>query len=131
MIRRPPRSTRTDTLFPYTTLFRSWESGNDRVRVSADYRKREYDLGAPASGDGYRVAAQYRRRIGAHHWLSIDLSHEEMSSIESPSRSYERRVINATYSLPVAKRLRLLPSIDVRKWDYDARIAQGDPARSE
>src|SRR3546814_11460829 len=26
MIRRPPRSTRTDTLFPYTTLFRSLES---------------------------------------------------------------------------------------------------------
>src|SRR3546814_10536106 len=25
MIRRPPRSTRTDTLFPYTTLFRSWQ----------------------------------------------------------------------------------------------------------
>src|SRR3546814_1218622 len=24
MIRRPPISTRTDTLFPYTTLFRSW-----------------------------------------------------------------------------------------------------------
>src|SRR3546814_12932058 len=27
MIRRPPRSTRTDTLFPYTTLFRSSEGG--------------------------------------------------------------------------------------------------------
>src|SRR3546814_18493600 len=27
MIRRPPRSTRTDTLFPYTTLFRSLDSG--------------------------------------------------------------------------------------------------------
>src|SRR3546814_10173541 len=27
MIRRPPRSTRTDTLFPYTTLFRSAPSG--------------------------------------------------------------------------------------------------------
>src|SRR3546814_12422884 len=27
MIRRPPRSTRTDTLFPYTTLFRSFETG--------------------------------------------------------------------------------------------------------
>src|SRR3546814_2556550 len=25
MIRHPPRSTRTDTLFPYTTLFRSWQ----------------------------------------------------------------------------------------------------------
>src|SRR3546814_10311751 len=24
MIRRPPRSTRTDTLFPYTTLFQAW-----------------------------------------------------------------------------------------------------------
>src|SRR3546814_13403075 len=27
MIRRPPRSTRTDTLFPYTTLFRSEDPG--------------------------------------------------------------------------------------------------------
>src|SRR3546814_19308546 len=27
MIRRPPRSTRTDTLFPYTTLFRSQAAG--------------------------------------------------------------------------------------------------------
>src|SRR3546814_2711990 len=26
MIRRPPRSTRTDTLFPYTTLFRSFDT---------------------------------------------------------------------------------------------------------
>src|SRR3546814_15750530 len=30
MIRRPPRSTRTDTLFPYTTLFRSVASADDR-----------------------------------------------------------------------------------------------------
>src|SRR3546814_13562955 len=29
MIRRPPRSTRTDTLFPYTTLFRSLQVAND------------------------------------------------------------------------------------------------------
>src|SRR3546814_18792838 len=29
MIRRPPRSTRTDTLFPYTTLFRSVALGED------------------------------------------------------------------------------------------------------
>src|SRR3546814_1379407 len=29
MIRRPPRSTRTDTLFPYTTLFRSAAAGDD------------------------------------------------------------------------------------------------------
>src|SRR3546814_3167175 len=30
MIRRPPRSTRTDTLFPYTTLFRSLDGGGSR-----------------------------------------------------------------------------------------------------
>src|SRR3546814_12470572 len=32
MIRRPPRSTRTDTLFPYTTLFRSDEAHGPRLR---------------------------------------------------------------------------------------------------
>src|SRR3546814_17263993 len=31
MVRRPPRSTRTDTLFPYTTLFRSVDSLNKFV----------------------------------------------------------------------------------------------------
>src|SRR3546814_6884149 len=31
MIRRPPRSTRTDTLFPYTTLFRSRRAGDVRA----------------------------------------------------------------------------------------------------
>src|SRR3546814_748991 len=36
MIRRPPRSTRTDTLFPYTTLFRSLEKhkiGGERLMI--------------------------------------------------------------------------------------------------
>src|SRR3546814_13020589 len=33
MIRRPPRSTRTDTLFPYTTLFRSGAPGHARRDV--------------------------------------------------------------------------------------------------
>src|SRR3546814_10998178 len=32
MIRRPPRSTRTDTLFPYTTLFRSVEAASILLR---------------------------------------------------------------------------------------------------
>src|SRR3546814_10285788 len=33
MIRRPPRSTRTDTLFPYTTLFRSGPEQHGHVGV--------------------------------------------------------------------------------------------------
>src|SRR3546814_1647326 len=35
MIRRPPRSTRTDTLFPYTTLFRSPEN-TDEGKLAAE-----------------------------------------------------------------------------------------------
>src|SRR3546814_1353955 len=35
MIRRPPRSTRTDTLFPYTTLFRSARRSGDMVLLRA------------------------------------------------------------------------------------------------
>src|SRR3546814_7240984 len=33
MIRRPPRSTRTDTPFPYTTLFRSLRPTHDRISL--------------------------------------------------------------------------------------------------
>src|SRR3546814_20558777 len=33
MIRRPPRSTRTDTLFPYTTLFRALPEAIDETRL--------------------------------------------------------------------------------------------------
>src|SRR3546814_19354655 len=40
MIRRPPRSTRTDTLFPYTTLFRSClEEGYSRERISSSLQE--------------------------------------------------------------------------------------------
>src|SRR3546814_2571724 len=41
MIRRPPRSTRTDTLFPYTTLFRSCAAARLVRRASASVRMKE------------------------------------------------------------------------------------------
>src|SRR3546814_6476995 len=43
MIRRPPRSTRTDTLFPYTTLFRS-KSKSCATRRSTDIRERNLPM---------------------------------------------------------------------------------------
>src|SRR3546814_4672934 len=47
MIRRPPRSTRTDTLFPYTTLFRSADFGARDAGVAliqcADRARREQE----------------------------------------------------------------------------------------
>src|SRR3546814_8380870 len=47
MIRRPPRSTRTDTLFPYTTLFRSVQAVGEGVgkRGEAALRGVEHRLG--------------------------------------------------------------------------------------
>src|SRR3546814_3593751 len=48
MIRRPPRSTRTDTLFPYTTLFRSDEPGSGTLinvrNLLAAYGMQDSDL---------------------------------------------------------------------------------------
>src|SRR3546814_19650305 len=46
MIRRPPRSTRTDTLFPYTTLFRSDQAASLRAITSAyDIAVKRYKSG--------------------------------------------------------------------------------------
>src|SRR3546814_9114221 len=69
MIRRPPRSTRTDTLFPYTTLFRSIyfnevavrpSRAQDAVRAVFSKGGACYDchtIFAPQAGKGWRVAA--------------------------------------------------------------------------
>src|SRR3546814_11890308 len=55
MIRRPPRSTRTDTLFPYTTLFRSseapWGASGARARAAGnDGNPRVEAMGQAAAG---------------------------------------------------------------------------------
>src|SRR3546814_10601389 len=53
MIRRPPRSTRTDTLFPYTTLFRSSLRlfGHDRPQAAG----RPFALFDPCAAFGWRL----------------------------------------------------------------------------
>src|SRR3546814_7567017 len=53
MIRRPPRSTRTDTLFPYTTLFRSLaERGNEGTAEEGDVPEEFSAFGVPAELEG-------------------------------------------------------------------------------
>src|SRR3546814_19338263 len=54
MIRRPPRSTRTDTLFPYTTLFRSRDGEDDAARHIAFDRER-------VAADEQIVGGEFRR----------------------------------------------------------------------
>src|SRR3546814_5635125 len=100
MIRRPPRSTRTDTLFPYTTLFRSDDEdvlaaalAARRQRLGQVQRGREaVDAGADDDnaaavgkrhggllqerrfGSSQRRAMRYRRTIGEidrHAWAGV------------------------------------------------------------
>src|SRR3546814_10689891 len=91
MIRRPPRSTRTDTLFPYTTLFRSLvalvrevgRSDDPVVRqqvVSAVVRERMLDLvqaraaatgAVPAAGSVCKLLYSEHTRITASAALEV------------------------------------------------------------
>src|SRR3546814_12497719 len=70
MIRRPPRSTRTDTLVPYTTLFRSLVPARGAHRaVRAGERahgpgRRGPRFGAGAGGAGLAARRGFRRRVG-------------------------------------------------------------------
>src|SRR3546814_12318378 len=54
MIRRPPRSTRTDTLFPYTTLFRSVGKAIDELCTGLDRSKDMLPVDAERVGLGFR-----------------------------------------------------------------------------
>src|SRR3546814_4731554 len=71
MIRRPPRSTRTDTLFPYTTLFRSDIVDQPPVDDPPRPRALEIERGGgqagaavPDEGDGAHGVARGGDRIG-------------------------------------------------------------------
>src|SRR3546814_8650977 len=76
MIRRPPRSTRTDTLFPYTTLFRS---------LAFEHQPR-------FSPDGQRIAFVSDRAGGDNIWLmnragsdKRQISKEDFRLLNQPS----------------------------------------------
>src|SRR3546814_1234975 len=74
MIRRPPRSTRTDTLFPYTTLFRS-----------RDLRRRALELLRDLAGDGGDRQIAFAEPTGG----DVDLlarSEEHTSELQSLMR---------------------------------------------
>src|SRR3546814_4470281 len=83
MIRRPPRSTRTDTLFPYTTLFRS----TNRVFAGLIARP-EICLGP---GKEARTVFEFKRvpigaRIGSARMVGDGRSEEHTSELQSLMR---------------------------------------------
>src|SRR3546814_1050643 len=88
MIRRPPRSTRTDTLFPYTTLFRSLEVDGmlrelSRGRKSMDdfakafFGGRDGDWGVSPYNFADVVAAL--NSVAPHDWRSEEHTSELQS----------------------------------------------------
>src|SRR3546814_11973844 len=98
MIRRPTRSTRTDTLFPYTTLFRSLvlviEAGMIGSARTACVRENEDALGAVHEGVG--ISHARRRRAGLQLLTAIGKAHETFCPSGhlgyGVGRSEERRV---------------------------------------
>src|SRR3546814_14535875 len=81
MIRRPPISTRTDTLFPYTTLFRSaasvrahWQAHGRGERLLMSFHgipQRLVDHGDPYSAHCHATAEALATALGLEHaqWL--------------------------------------------------------------
>src|SRR3546814_216018 len=68
MIRRPPRSTRTDTLFPYTTLFRSrlgHKHKGRKERIEAKQQRLQATLGLPD-----KEFSALRKRFPESYWIA-------------------------------------------------------------
>src|SRR3546814_1556898 len=85
MIRRPPRSTRTDTLFPYTTLFRSVVSRTLIASLAC-----EGERSAPmhdALGSLLEIeTAHWWRPTGANYFDRVARSEEHTSELQSLMR---------------------------------------------
>src|SRR3546814_4072303 len=92
MTRRPPRSTRTDTLFPYTTLFRSAASLPRPLSVGSIVLTRlPADAGVLAAQRGYLPAhVPLLKRVGAvapqHVCIVAGRSEEHTSELQSLMR---------------------------------------------
>src|SRR3546814_3901314 len=93
MCRRPPRSTRTDTLFPYTTLFRSVLYVNDSKATNADAAARAlacygtiyWIVGGRGKDGGIASLAGYLPRI-RRAYLIGERSEEHTSELQSLMR---------------------------------------------
>src|SRR3546814_8446144 len=65
MIRRPPRSTRTDTLFPYTTLFRSGTAADCRLGSIASLQRQAAGRADPGCDTAAACRPRRAGRAGA------------------------------------------------------------------
>src|SRR3546814_4487211 len=98
MIRRPPRSTRTDTLVPYTTLFRSPRQRNPCLSAPDLHAVRQFSLGGSDHRLRHPVRSIARQHLSAPHQHHAEAAHGRASAVmrirsgKSGSRSTERGV---------------------------------------
>src|SRR3546814_6647519 len=83
MIRRPPSSTRTDTLFPYTTLFRSGDGGGPRPFPAGIPEPPGRDHPLPPAGPG--AYGRDRRHPGSARPEAAEGSQDRARSEEHTS----------------------------------------------
>src|SRR3546814_13161453 len=96
MLRRPPRSTRTDTLFPYTTLFRSVEILVDRGAI-LDLRHLIIGIIIIEGGGIERQRAVHEAVLGAD-FKGVDIFRLERRAIIDGGKLHEGKI--AGQSLP-------------------------------
>src|SRR3546814_10467831 len=100
MIRRPPKSTRTDTLFPYTTLFRSQEGREHQQR--RDQRAQRRHLG-PRQPCIARAGQRPRRRRERQHMSRERESPTERSEEHTSELQSLMRISYAVFCLKKKK----------------------------
>jgi len=111
----------------------AWEPDREnRVRVQGTWRAREYANGplAETTGEGPRVDAQYRRRLGRYHYIAFDLRAESIRS-DDPRRGYERQSAGVAYTRPITPDLRVRPAIEVIQTRFDGRFTDTGTRRSD
>src|SRR3546814_2935420 len=88
MIRRPPRSTRTDTLFPYTTLFRSVALLERRIlpRGRLLERRDQVRVGRARGRVGDELEERLHRAAAVLRHLAAHRSEEHTSELQSLMR---------------------------------------------
>src|SRR3546814_5601802 len=86
MIRRPPRSTRTDTLFPYTTLFRSVHCGMDSAKMGPAIPL-PLELSAWLSNCRYWITATEPARQGLDFVLTGERQKERRHGVREIGRA--------------------------------------------
>src|SRR3546814_12098931 len=108
MIRRPPRSTRTDTLFPYTTLFRSPLAAADRDALLGEI-----------GGEPLRIGAALVALVDG---LDLDPARPLLVVVDDAPWADAASLQAITFAAPRLQRDPLLPCVTARNAGLSTKV---------